>query len=210
MVTTLLLTTSDPRFTHILNISLLVLTNDEQGKKLAKPYNNAVLGMLPQTAAPRNGVPQAHEGINDLPVHVATRNQVFYPASESRQFTRADASKAFAQELLPADARINHPKLIEIEKWALEGMDQQTRRAKVREVAEQEKARKEAAEARRLAREAEVTRVVEGKRWDFKFRDTSVELVGRDGRSHKGVGTRYGMPHDDRKRGQYKLPRSVE
>lgn len=52
--------------------------------------------------------------------------------------------------------------------------------------------------------------VVQGRRWDFKFQDFSAEKVGKDGRRRDAVGLRYGMPHDDRKRGQYKLPKKVE
>lgn len=166
--------------------------------------------MLPQTRPPRDGVPQPHEGINDLPVHAATRNQLFYPTSESRHFTRTDAAKAFSQHLLPADKRINHPKLIQIQKWVLDGLDTNERRAKVREIQEQEQAKKDAAESRRRAQEAHATRVVPGKRWDFKFRNISVDSSGPDGRSEESVGIRYGMPHDDRKRGKFKLPISVE
>jgi hypothetical protein len=37
-----------------------------------------------------------------------------------------------------------------------------------------------------------------------------VDAVGRDGRDHKGVGWRYGVPHQDRKKGVVKIPTKVE
>ena len=37
-----------------------------------------------------------HESINDLPVHRLTDQQIFYPVSESRQFTRVDAGRVFS------------------------------------------------------------------------------------------------------------------
>lgn len=60
--------------------------------------------------------------------------------------------------------------------------------------------------------ERRVKRVVPGGdagRWEFRFRDVSVEDVGRDGRGRRGVGARYGMPHEDRKKGVVKIPRRV-
>ena len=84
------------------------------------PYSKAVLKMLPTTphidqSLPKNKGrrPIVHEPINDLPVHPATRQQLFVPVAESRQFTRVDAGKAFDDKLLPADARIPHPELVD-------------------------------------------------------------------------------------------------
>ncbi|KAL2825377.1 hypothetical protein BJY01DRAFT_157737 [Aspergillus pseudoustus] len=37
-----------------------------------------------------------HEEINDLPAHRLTDPQIFYPTSESRQFTRVDAGRVFS------------------------------------------------------------------------------------------------------------------
>lgn len=50
----------------------------------------------------------------------------------------------------------------------------------------------------------------EGGKWEFRFKDISVQDVGKDGRSRKGVGFRYGLPAQDRKRGQIKIPTRVE
>ncbi len=70
--------------------------------------------------------------------------------------------------------------------------------------------RKEKMEVARREKEARELKVVEGRRWEFRFRDVSVEDAGKDGRGPRGVGWRYGMPHEDRKKGQIKIPTSVE
>ena len=71
---------------------------------------------------------------------------------------------------------------------------------------------KERAERERRAREwKERTQVVvKGRRWDFQFQKFNAEKVGRDGRARGAVGARYGMPHEDRKRGMVKIPTKVE
>jgi hypothetical protein len=53
--------------------------------------------MVPTTPFVEDGQRQvAHESINDLPVHRLTDPQIFYPVSESRQFTRVDAGRVFS------------------------------------------------------------------------------------------------------------------
>ncbi|OJD32271.1 ribosomal protein s35 mitochondrial protein [Diplodia corticola] len=183
---------------------------EAQGKSMAKPYSKAVLQMLPQTPLFSNpNFQPPHEPIADIPVHSATRQQLFYPTSESRHFTRADAAKAFAPDLLPADQRIPQPGLVEVERDQLVGLsfDERVERQKERNArnAEEQLRRK----AKQAAKEARTQRVL-GRRWDFKFQDFSVEQVGRDGRGGAGVGWRYGMPHEDRKRGQVKIPTRVD
>ena len=73
-------------------------------------------------------------------------------------------------------------------------------------------AAREEKERRLREHEARTQVVVKGRRWDFKFEDVSVsaEKVGKDGRGRHAVGLRYGMPLQDRKRGQVKIPTSVE
>lgn len=72
------------------------------------------------------------------------------------------------------------------------------------------KATREAKEKRHRDWEAWTQVVVPGRRWDFKFQDISAEKTGRDGRGRHAVGHRYGMPLEDRKKGQVKIPTSVE
>ncbi|KAK3067895.1 hypothetical protein LTR53_014951 [Teratosphaeriaceae sp. CCFEE 6253] len=184
---------------------------EEQGKPLAKPYSKAVLAMLPTTPfRPDTRTPVTpHEPINDLPVHPSTRTQIFYPASESRQFTRADAAKVFSPTLLPADQRIPLPMLVDLEKWKLEGLDRQQRTE--RQVQKDTEAREAAEEKERkkIEWEERTQRVVKGRRWDFMFEDVSAEKVGKDGRGREAVGYRYGYAHVDRKSGVVKIPTSV-
>lgn len=153
--------------------------------------------------------PITHEPINDLIVHPATRQQLFVPVAESRHFTRVDAGKAFDNKLLPADDRIPHPELVQVERELAAGLSFEKRRelAEERLAKEQEKKKKE--EERKQAELASL-KTVPQRRWDFVFKDVSVDSVGRNGRDPKGVGWRYGFPHEDRKKGQVKIPTKVE
>jgi hypothetical protein len=161
---------------------------------------------LPQN---RNVRPIVHEPINDLAVHPATRQQLFVPVAESRRFTREDAGKAFDHTLLPADARIPHPELVQAEREAEMGLSIEKRRklAEQRFELEQEKKKKE---EKRKEEELRAMKVVPQRRWDFVFKDVSVEAAGRDGRGAAAAGWRYGVPHQDRKRGIPKIPTRVE
>jgi hypothetical protein len=187
-----------------------------QGKRLAIPYAKAVLDMVPTTpyidsTKPeyRHQRPITHEAINDLIVHPATRQQLFVPVAESRHFTRVDAGKAFDNNLLPADDRIPHPELVLAEREIAMGLDFNKRKALALQRLEEEEEKRRRKDAKIHAELASL-KTVPKRRWDFVFKDVSVDSVGRDGRSHKGVGWRYGMPHEDRKRGQVKIPRKIE
>ncbi|KAL9119215.1 MAG: hypothetical protein Q9187_004231 [Circinaria calcarea] len=185
----------------------------QQGKPLASPYARAILAMLPTT--PYHGgraESKAHEPINDLPVHRDTLPQIFHPVSESRHFTRADAGQVFRPGLLPADARIPHPELVELQRERLRGVVRDERVNALREKNRLESLQKaEREKAKREKEERATTKVVpESGRWEFRFKDISVEDVGHTGRDRRGVGARYGFPHEDRKRGQIKIPRRVE
>ncbi|KAI9675533.1 MAG: hypothetical protein M1829_003337 [Trizodia sp. TS-e1964] len=186
-----------------------------KGKSLATPYANAILSMLPTTPFdPGSRTVKYHEPINDLPVHPATRPQIFLPTSESRVFTRSDAAKIFDSTLLPADERIPHPELIAMERDklnALPAVEVQERAMErtrlLNEKREQEKARRAERAERKL------TRILPerggGSRWEWRFKEISVDQVGKDGRGVAGVGSRYGIPHEDRKKGQVKIPTRV-
>ena len=73
--------------------------------------------------------------------------------------------------------------------------------------------REEDAVARRIVKQHEEeerrTTRVHTDRYEFRFKEVSVNDAGRDGRSRKGTGWRYGAPFDDRKRGVVKIPTSV-
>lgn len=179
-----------------------------QGKRLAMPYAKAVLAMLPQTPYVPNK-PVTHESINDLPVHSATTRQMFHPTSESRHFTRSDAGQVFDRTLLPAEKRIPHPELVEIQQWYNEGLQRedvaelQRKKIEGEERIKKEKERVKAEKERLLVKKAETPR------WEFRFSEISAESVGKDGRDRRGVGARYGMPFEDRKKGQIKIPTRV-
>jgi len=182
-------------------------------KPLASAYNKAVLAMLPQTLFTPNSAHKQihpHESINDLPVHPRTRQQIFYPTSESRQFTREDAAKVFDEALLPADKRIPHPELIVLEKEQLEGVSREERWQRQQERDAKALAQRKVAEKKKQHLEERTQRIVPGRRWDFKFQDISAEQTGKDGRNPAAVGIRYGVPHMDRKSNTVKIPTAVE
>lgn len=168
------------------------------------------MGMLPQTNYdPEQRRPSNHESINDLPVHKFTGPQIFYPTTESRHFTRADAAKVFDKTLLPADQRIPHPEMIEMKRDEIAGLDfaERAKMVEEREKAEVErKARRK--QLQKMAEESRTTRV-EGRRWEFRFKEVSVDDIGPDGRGPRATGYRYGAPLMDRKRAQVKIPRRV-
>lgn len=186
-----------------------------QGKILVRPYAKAIHGMLPKTSydASRRHV-ETHESINDLPVHPSTIRQIFYPTSESRHFTRKDASKVFDSTLLPADQRIPHPEMVQEAKEYGLGLSREQRtelkEKRIRQADQEHKDR----EARKVKTAAQSTEVVEpesggASRWEWRFREMNIDHAGSDGRGPQGVGWRYGVPHDDRKKGVVKIPTHV-
>ena len=175
-------------------------------------YARAILSMLPSTPYSPNGKPTNHETINDLPVHRDTLPQIFYPVSESRHFTRADAGRVFNSSLLPADDRIPHPELISMAKDEIAGIVRSEREERL--LRRNELELQKAEQRRQMQKEKEERGVTivqpENGRWAFRFKEISVEEAGRNGRGRKGVGARYGFPHEDRKKGQIKIPRRVD
>jgi hypothetical protein len=183
--------------------------SDVKGKPLAKPYAEAVMGMLPKTSYEKDPKKlKPHESINDLPVHAATGPQIFYPTSESRHFTRADAAKVFDENLLPADDRVPHPELALMHKDFKAGMTREEIEERQKEREQKEEKKKAAIAVKRAAKLAAV-KTVDSQRWEFRFTDVNVDDIGKDGRGHKAVGWRYGFPHMDRSRGQVKIPTTV-
>lgn len=144
------------------------------------------------------GVVPSHESINELPVNALTHPQHFVPVSESRAFTRVDAGAEFG--LPPADKMIPHPELITEEREKMQGVPTEERRqwAIARESKEIEEKRAKDEEERRKRQEKEV--MFERGRWRWRIR------LAETGK----VGYRYGIPHEDRKKGQVKIPTRVE
>jgi hypothetical protein len=181
---------------------------EQEGKKMATPYAKAVMSMLPQTFF-RNGR-GAHEPINEIHVHSHTMQQIFLPTSESRQFTREDAAKAFGDHILPADKRVPHPELIELEKDLLAGKSEyEAKEAFENRAMESEVRAAERLQKKKRAEEERMTRV-KASRFEFRFQDVNVDDAGKDGRSRRGTGWRYGVPFYDRRRGEVKIPTKVE
>ncbi|KJR89692.1 uncharacterized protein SPSK_06456 [Sporothrix schenckii 1099-18] len=182
----------------------------EQGKQLATPYRKAVLDMLPSFGTYHQNRGFAYENINEIHTHAYTKQQLFVPVSESRQFTREDAARAFHTRMLSPDKRMPIPELIQVEKDVISG--KQSHQKSMLEL--QDKAAKEQvalAEKDRLAAEAEEARTnrVATDRFEFRIQDINAENVGPHGRAPTVVGWRYGVPSHDRKKGQVKIPTSV-
>lgn len=116
--------------------------------------------------------------------------------------------------LKPADARIPHPHLIAYAKDRnnpeFANNEEAIRARYAKRLDDDAEARAEARRQKIAKDEAKKTRI-ETPRWQFVITDvkTSREEVGHDGRG-KGVGYRYGVPFEDRKKGQVKIPTKVE
>jgi len=99
--------------------------------------------------------------------------------------------------------------LAELERERIAGLSRKDRVARAARRQEELQQKKLAAEQRRKAWEEKAIKIVDGGRWDFKFRNISVDAAGPDGRGQKGTGWRYGVPLMDRKRAQVKIPTRV-
>ncbi|KAG5975598.1 hypothetical protein E4U56_003542 [Claviceps arundinis] len=181
----------------------------QDGKRLATPYAKAVMSMLPKTSFREGEENAPHEPINEVHVHKWTLQQLFLPVGESRNFTRDDAARAFNERMLSVDARSPQRFLINLEKDLLRGVSKEESQQKylARVQAEEKKFAEKLAKEKE--KEEQMTTRVYTDRYEFRFKEISVDDVGSDGRSPKGTGWRYGAPHDDRKRGVIKIPTSV-
>ncbi|TQN66576.1 Response regulator mcs4, partial [Colletotrichum shisoi] len=173
-------------------------------KPLARPYARAVLRMLPQTELnkDRPDLQSPHEPINEIHVHRLTMQQLFVPVSESRQFDREDAAKAFHRKMLSVDGRSPHKELISMRKAAAAGGSAAELTKKFREVTRAEEDRLVERERRRLEKAEKETQRVDTGRFEFRFKEMNVDSAGRDGRNRRGVGWRYGVPFYDRRKGE--------
>lgn len=166
--------------------------------------------MVPTHSYAEDKPTQALEPINEIHVHSYTMQQLFVPTSESRQFTREDAAKAFNHTMLSPDKRVPHPELVEMERRVKDGM---------REKESWNQFKKEAKKSEddldlRILSLAEkdkldTTTVTTG-RFDFRIKSVSADDVGKDGRARHGVGWRYGIPFEDRKKDQVKIPTKID
>lgn len=165
--------------------------------------------MLPTRTINENVQCEPFEPINELHVHPYTMQQLFWPTSESRHFTREDAAQAFNDKMLSADKRVPHPELIQMEREIIEGrtpFDASTRFKK--NVMESERRAAQEAQRKVAAKEKNITRV-RSNRFEFRFEKFNSELVGPKGKARNAVGWRYGAPYYDRSKGEVKIPTSV-
>lgn len=181
-----------------------------QGKKLATPYSKAVLEMVPTWTLNTDQANAAFEPINEIHVHGYTMQQLFVPTSESKQFTREDAAKAFHERMLSPDKRVPHPELVQMERDLLNGMSSEESYEKFKKSAmASEVTHANRRQWKAEQEEAKITSVQNG-RYEFRFKDYDADVVGGGGRSRKAVGWRYGLPYEDRKKDQVKIPTSVD
>ena len=177
---------------------------------MAKPYHDAVHDMIRTHDLYHDRMGQAYENVNEIHTHAYTKQQLFVPASESRQFTREDAARAFHPRMLSPDKRVPIPELIQVEKDILGGeVTYEESMAKLHEKATAQQEALAKADREAAAAEEESTKRIDTERFEFRIRDINADNVGADGRSPHAVGWRYGVPFDDRKPGQVKIPTSV-
>ena len=154
--------------------------------------------MLPVTHLSQRGTQQPfHEGLQDMPSHPLSHQQTFVPVSESREFTRVDAGKEFG--LPPTEEAVPHPDLIVLQKERLAGLSPDERIDRQRERDKQEVVRREAEEKEAKEREAASGVTIDQGRWKWRLKEAKTGSVG----------FRYGVPHQDRKKGQVKIPTRV-
>lgn len=140
------------------------------------------------------------------------------PSQEPWEDTRMEIIGKKGQEmavLKAADSRIPHPHLIAFEKDKKDPVlrgerDERTRRYLQR--LEEDAAKRADMKAKQAAKqEAKKTRV-QTPRWQFIVTEvqTTRTGTGEDGRGTNSPGYRYGVPAQDRKRNQVKIPTRVE
>jgi hypothetical protein len=169
-----------------------------QGKHVATYLTKALHSMLPVTKLVAEGEVQPfHENLQDIPSHPFSHRQSFVPVSESRVFTRADAGKEFG--LPPAEEVVPHPDLIELHKEKSLGLDLNERVDRQRERDRRAAAQREERERKEAAKQRDRGTLVEKGRWTWRLKEATTGAVG----------FRYGVPHEDRKKGQVKIPTKV-
>jgi hypothetical protein len=166
--------------------------------------------MVPTHSYPQHKPIQALEPINEIHVHGYTMQQLFVPTSESRHFTREDAAKAFHHTMLSPDERVPHRELVEMEKRVKDGMKQKESWDQFKKEAKKSEDDRELKIFAVAEKERKNTTTVTTGRFDFRIKPISADDVGKDGRSRAGVGWRYGIPFEDRKKNQVKIPTKID
>jgi len=117
--------------------------------------------------------------------------------------------------LKPADSRIPHPHLIAFEKDKRDPKlrnEHQERMLRYRERLEEDAMARERIKAEKVANEEAKKTRIDTPRWQFVVTEvkTTRSGTGEDGRGTSSPGFRYGVPSQDRKRAQVKIPTKVE
>ncbi|KAK7742686.1 hypothetical protein SLS63_000251 [Diaporthe eres] len=183
---------------------------EAKGLKLAKVYSKAVLDMVPTHTYPEDKPIQALEPINEIHVHGYTMQQLFVPTSESRHFTREDAAKAFHHTMLSPDERVPHRELVEMERRVKDGMKEKESWTQFKREAKKSEDDRDLKVLTMAEKEKKNTTTVTTGRFDFRIKSISADDVGKDGRARGGVGWRYGIPFEDRKKNQVKIPTKID
>lgn len=117
--------------------------------------------------------------------------------------------------LKPADSRIPHPHLIALAADRNEpgiAQDQSLLTARYQGRLDADIADREARRAVKRAQEEAQTVRIDTNRWQFVVKEVQTTRMGTgdDGRGTASPGYRYGVPSQDRKRGQKKIPQRVD
>ncbi|KAK0633760.1 eukaryotic mitochondrial regulator protein-domain-containing protein [Immersiella caudata] len=196
------------RVAAVIRLKELEKAWEAQGKPMAIPYSKAVLSMVPTHDCAPDSPP--FEAINEMHVHSYTQQQIFLPTSESRHFTRADAAKAFGEKILPPEKKMWVPELLQLEKDIASGVGIQEARSRFLQATAKSELEMAEKHAKKDAIANEENVRVNTDRFQFRFEGISVDSSGKTGRHIRGVGWRYGVPHNDRKPGAVKIPTKVE
>ncbi|KAH8433081.1 mitochondrial 37S ribosomal protein mS45 [Aspergillus melleus] len=130
------------------------------------------------------------------------------------QIERVGKGAGRHQVLQPADARIPHPHLVAHERRRATHPDEHRENRKLYEKRLKSVEAAEQAIRENQARNQGLVHKVrpESSRFEFRFKDVVVskETTGADGRGYDAPGRRYGVPSYERKKGQIKIPTSVD
>ncbi|PLB53747.1 hypothetical protein P170DRAFT_371996 [Aspergillus steynii IBT 23096] len=139
---------------------------------------------------------------------------IFGATKKPAQIERVGKGTERHQVLQPADVRIPHPHLVAHERRRANFPDEVRENRKIYEKRLKEiEAAEKAIRENQARNDGQVLKVQpESSRFEFRFKDVVVskETTGTDGRGHAAPGRRYGVPSYDRKKGQVKIPTSVD
>lgn len=99
--------------------------------------------------------------------------------------------------------------MIEMKKDELNNLDMDERIARIKQREERDQEIRAKRKEEQQARVDAMTTKVKGQRWEFRFKEISVDAIGSDGRGARATGFRYGAPAMDRKRASVKIPTKV-